>query len=194
MSASELVKTWKAKAAQKAAERAALIPVIDVVFAGFPGKAKRAEMEAYVRAGKAPQYFTAAMFAAVQGKPTEMRDEDATPQQKAEWVRFQSIIFCDMMVEPKFSRQEDREREGRALAEDELDYATFMMDAPEVLQEAIQWQLDGCPTLPIQTETGVMSFDELATFRDGGGWLTSVESFYSAEGEYWDTKPTARVV
>lgn len=195
MSASDLVKQWKEKAAQKAAERAASSAVVDVVFAGFSGKAKRVDLPSYARAGKMPQYLSTAMFAAVQGQATEVREEDISPEQKAQWLRFQAIIFCDMMVEPKFSTQSDREREGRELmSEDEIDYADFMMEAPEVLAEAVQWQLDGCPDIPIQTETGVMSLDELTTFRDSGGWIAAPELFYSGEGEYWDTKPTARVV
>lgn len=194
MSASDLVKQWREKAAQKAAERAAQSPVMDVNFDGFVGKARRVELTTYAQAGKMPQFLATAMFAAAQGQNTEFNEETATPEQKSELLRFQSIIFCAMMVEPKFSREEDRVREGRPLEEDELDYSEFMLMAPEAVNAGVQWQVNGCPGMPISTETGVMSLEELTTFRDSGAWLTSPESFYHSEGEFWDTKPSARTI
>ena len=205
MSASDLVKTWKEKAAQKAAERAANVISVPVTFGGFTGKAHRLHLHDWARAGKLPQYLASAMFAAVQGKSTEMHESDVTPEQQAEWLRCQSMLFCAMMDEPKFSTQEMRKerwlqssnyQDGYIdqLQDDEIDYADFVLMAPEALQEAVQWQINGCPDIPIQTETGVMSLAELETFRNSGEWLATPESFYSESGVYWDTKPTARVI
>lgn len=185
MSASDLVKHWKAKAAQKAAERAALSPPVPVCFDGFVGKAHRLNMLEWASAGKLPQYLAVAMFDAVNGKSTEARKEDLTPQELIEWMRFQCVAFCSMMDEPKFTTNE-------VTAEDEINYAEFMSMCPEVVKEGVQWQLDGCPDIPIPTETGVMSMSDLTSFRDGGEGAATSGHGVGGQNIWWQTTPSPR--
>lgn len=193
MSASDLVRRWKEKAAQKAAERAALVQSVPITFDGFTGKAHRLFLLDWARAGRCPQFLTAAMLAAVKGKSVEARKDDLSPEEMAEYLRFQCVAFCSMMDEPRFSTDEDRK--GRELAEDEMDYADFVTMCPEVVRAAVEWQLNGCPDIPVLLEGGeTMTLDELESFRDGGEWLASPERFYDGQGVYWVTQPSARVM
>lgn len=185
MSASDLVKEWKAKAAQKAAERAALSPPVPVCFDGFVGKAHKLNLLEWAQAGKLPEYLAAALFDAVNGKSTEAREEDLTPAELLEWLRFQCRCFCAMMDEPKFTTNE-------ITAEDEINYAEFMGMSPDVIKEGVQWQLNGCPNMPIPTETGVMSLDELTSFRDGREGVATSGHGVGMPNVWWETKPTPR--
>jgi hypothetical protein len=190
MNNSERAQLWKEMAARREAQREAQVTPVPVTFEGFTGKAHRLPLMAWGRGGRLPQYLAVAMFASVKGKVTEVRNTDLTPEEMAEWLRFQKVAFCSMMDEPRFSVEEDRQ--GRALDEDEIDYAEFATMAPEVVRAAVQWQLDGCPNLPILTEGGEMSLEDLTSFREGGGWTASPESGFHREGVWWDTKPTVR--
>lgn len=194
MNNSERAQLWRDMAARKAAQRAAVVTPVPVTFEGFTGKAHRLDMASWARAGRLPQYLAAAMFAAVKGKGTEVTKGDLNPEEMAEWLRFQRVAFCSMMDEPRFSVEEDRK--GRELEEDELDYADFILMAPEVVRAAVQWQLDGCPDIPVTMEDGgEMSIEDLTNFRDGGGWIAGAESrYYDSEGIWWDTKPSLRVI
>lgn len=194
MNNSERAQLWKDMAARKAAQTAAQVVPVPVTFEGFTGKAHRLPLSAWARAGRLPQYLAAAFFAAVKGKSTEVRNEDLTPADQAEWLRFQRVAFCSMMDEPRFSVDEDRV--GRQLEEDELDYTDFVLMAPEVVKLAVQWQLDGCPDIPVTMEDGgEVSIEDLTNFPDGRGWAAAAESrYYDAEGVWWDTKPSVRVV
>lgn len=178
-------------AARKAAQAEQAVSV-SVTFEGFTGKAHRLNMASWARSGRLPQYLAAAMFAAVKGKATEARKSDLTPEELAEWLRFQRVAFCSMMDEPRFSVEEDRA--ARELEDDEIDYADFILMAPEVVRAAVQWQLDGCPTIPIQTEGGEMSLEDLTNFRDGGEWPATPESYYNGEGVFWQTVPSPRIM
>ncbi|PYS48274.1 MAG: hypothetical protein DMF68_13595 [Acidobacteria bacterium] len=192
MSASDLAKKWKEKAAQKRAEREAQTQVVPVYFEGFEGRAHRLHLIDWAQAGKLPQYLSTAMFAAAQGKSTEKKKSDLTPEELESYLRFQAIAFCSMMDEPRFSTEEMRK--GRLLADDELDYAEFFLSFPEVVKAALQWQLDGCPDIPVRTENGEMSVGALHSFRDSGGWLAPSQSGYYCEGVWYDTKPSPRAL
>lgn len=190
MTASEqAAREWKERAALKAAQRAAQSPPVPVTFGGFNGKAHRLYLLDWARAGRLPQYLASAMFAAARGKATETRREELTEDETLEWMRFQCVAFCSMMDEPRFTTKPQEE-----CAEDELNYGDFLAMCPEVINEAVQWQLNGCPDIPVQAEGGEMTLEELENFRDGGGWLTSPESFYTSKDIFWQTVPTPRIM
>jgi len=188
----DIAQRWRERAARRAAERAAQFVPVPVTFAGFAGRAHRIDLFGWARAGRLPQYLAVAMFAAVRGKTTEAHKDDLTEEEQAQWLRCQARIFCEMMDEPRFSTEEDRA--GRELAADELDYAEFMVMAPEAVKEGVQWQLDGCPDIPIQTEGGEMTLEELTGFRDGGLGAATAESYYNDTGVFWQTVATPRVM
>jgi hypothetical protein len=189
---SDVAKKWKERLARKAAERAALVQIVPVSFAGFDGRAHRLDLFEFARAGRMPEYLAKAFFAAVNGQEAKAREGDLTPEELNAWLRFQRVAFCSMMDEPRFSIED--ERKGRELYDDELDYSEFVVSFPEVVKEGVQWQLDGCPDIPVRTESGEVSIEDLRNFRDGGEWLTTPESYYRDEGVFWQPVASPRIM
>lgn len=184
---SDTAKAWKERMARKAAERAAQIQSVPVNFAGFAGRAHRLSLISWAKAGKLPQYLTTAMFAAAKGRASETRKSDLAPEEYKEYLRFQCAAFCEMMDEPRFVEKPEAE-----CAEDEIAYAEFVLEFPEVVNEAVQWQLSGCPEITIQTDGGEVSIEDLYSFRDSGAGSVSGESRFRVQGVWWDTEPTPR--
>jgi hypothetical protein len=187
---SDLAKQWKEKIAERAAERAAQVVSVPVCFSGFSGQAHRLDLMGYARAGKMPQFLSAAMFAALDGKTIEIKKSEVTHEQMMGAMRFQRIAFCEMFDAPRFSTEDMRA--GRPLADDELDYTDFVQAFPEVVREAAQWQMGGCPNMPIPTESGEVSLEDLHNFRDGGQGIATPESG-ARGGVFWfQTTPVAK--
>lgn len=187
---SDIAKLWRERAARKAAERDAQIVPVPVTFAGFTGRAHRLPLAAWARAGRLPEYLAAAMFAAVRGRSVERRKSEMSPEELGQWNRFQCVAFCSMMDEPRFADKPESE-----CAEDELSYQEFILMCPEAVQEGIQWQLDGCPDIPVLLEGGdTMTLGELTSFRDGGAGPSPSESLFNRGGVWWDTRPTPRAL
>jgi hypothetical protein len=185
--ARNLTEEWKARLEQKRKERAAQVVSVPVVFAGFEGRAHRLNLIEWAMGGRLPQYLSTAFFEAVQGKMVERRRDSLTPEEQTAWLGFQCEAFCSMMDEPRFSVD-------ASAGDGAIFYPQFAVEFPEVVNEAVQWQLNGCPNIPVQTESGETDVDSLKKFRRRRKRPTSSQSGFNRAGMWWDTKPTARVI
>ena len=145
------------------AKRAAKTVLISID--GFEFRARRASLQAYIMAGRVPQYLADTYLKATMKREPDDDDEAEIEQPLAsdteaqEFLRFQRLIIEDSIVEPKIVF-EDRELKDGEMYASEFDDST--------ISKLFFWAISGAHGVPVLTRSGEVTAQAVENFRDDG--------------------------
>jgi hypothetical protein len=132
--------------------------LIEREFAGLPCVARRLDLSAWIIAGRIPDFLAVTFMEAEEGKRS-FDETNLTPKELAASLKFQRDVVCFGFVNPKVVPPEKEPVGG------EFAYTDFAINFRDACKEMIEWQMAGCPDVPVQTEGGEVSVNDLKNFR-----------------------------
>jgi hypothetical protein len=132
----------------------------EVEYNGFPLKLRFAPLEAWIHAGRVPQYFASQFLHAQVALDAETPDVPKADLEDAKaFLQFKRSVIEHCAIEPRITYGEDSD----AIRAEEID-----SNAPGLLHFIFMYGIGQTSHATVKTVNGEVSAQALATFRDDG--------------------------
>jgi hypothetical protein len=179
-------------------------PVVNVVFAGLPCKARRMNTLDHLNAGSLPIHLASELLAELSGEPSKtdeapqispemfaqlppdeqarLREEQAKEREKVD--QYARAVVCKTIVEPRIVLST---KPGPG----EISYGRLFLKRPTFITEVLAWVRNDCPSVSVRATGGETSVKALENFREGGMVPSDSET---GSAVWWQTECSRRVI